>query len=181
MAPSNNHSSTTFIVRSHRPDDIGMIISRHGVLYARDFGWGTGFEAATARLATDLIEKFDPNFERVFIAESNEASEFLGSVALIRHREELDTAQLRLLLVEPAARGTGLGARLIKECIIFAQEKGYTRIVLWTYSILEGARRLYKRAGFQLVKTDEEQVIWDTKLVKEIWELALSGVEAKFN
>ncbi|KAI3319774.1 acyl-CoA N-acyltransferase [Xylariaceae sp. AK1471] len=179
MASVNDRSSTMFNIRTHRPGDMGMVISQHASLYAREFGWGLNFEANTARIGADLIDNFDPDLECVFIAESVETGEFLGSIALVKHREEANTARLRLLLVGPTARGTGLGARLIDECILFARARGYAKIVLWTYSVLEAARRLYKRAGFQLAETNREEEIWGAKLVHELWELALSNAEGR--
>ncbi|KAI1751033.1 acyl-CoA N-acyltransferase [Xylaria castorea] len=178
MASSGEGSSPTYIIRTHRPGDMGLIISQHGSQYAQEYGWGAGFEAKTARLAADILDNFDPSLERVLIAESVESSEFLGSITIIKHREEVNTAQLRLLSVSSAARGMGVGARLINECILFAREQGYPRITLGTYSRLEGARRLYKRAGFQLISAAEENDHWGTRQVAELWELKLSNVDS---
>lgn len=114
------------------------------------------------------------------MAESTETSTFLGCIACLKHREEPDTALLRLFLVNPSARGMGLGARLIDDCLSFARERGYAKIVLWTFSVLEGARRLYRRVGFQLVFTGEEKGYWGTiNLVPERWDLTLSSGEEK--
>ncbi|KAI0190690.1 acyl-CoA N-acyltransferase [Xylaria flabelliformis] len=167
----------TFRIRTHRPGDMGLIISQHGLQYAQEYGWGTSFESKTARLAADVLDNFDPSLERVFIAESTESSQFLGSIALIKHRKEANTAHLRLLSVSSAARGMGVGAKLINECILFARESGYTKITLWTFSVLEGARRLYKRAGFHFISATEENDYWGTRQVEELWELDLSNVE----
>ncbi|KAI1121262.1 acyl-CoA N-acyltransferase [Nemania abortiva] len=177
MAPRIDGSSPTYTIRTHRPGDMGMVVSQHGSLYAREFGWGTSFESSTARLVADVLDSFDPRLERVFIAESNETGEFLGSIACLKHREEADTALLRLFAVDPASRGMGLGARLVDDCVSFARESGYAKIVLWTFSVLEGARRLYKRVGFQLVLTGEEKEHWGARLVPECWELMLSTAE----
>lgn len=147
-----------------------------GEKYYKEFGWGPGFEAKTARLVADILDNDDPERERVFVAESVETSQFLGSIALLKHKEEANAAHLRLFLVEPASRGSGLGARLVDECVLFARERGYAKIVLWTFTVLESARRLYKRAGFQLISSTEEEEHWGTKLVPELWELELSNV-----
>ncbi|KAI0449944.1 acyl-CoA N-acyltransferase [Xylaria acuta] len=177
MASNEEGSSPTYRIRTHRPGDMGLIISEHGSQYAQEYGWGTSFEAETARIAADFLDNFDPGLERVFIAEFVDTPKFLGSIALFKHREEANTAQLRLLLVNPTARGMGLGSRLINECILFARERGYARITLRTFTALEGARRLYRRAGFQLVSAAEEKDHWGTRQVAELWELKLSGVE----
>ncbi|KAI0547772.1 acyl-CoA N-acyltransferase [Xylaria curta] len=174
---SSDEGSSLFRIRTHRPGDMGLIISQHGLQYAQEYGWGISFESKTARLAADILDNFDPNLERVFIAESVESSQFLGSIALIKHRQEANTAHLRLLSVSSAARGMGVGARLIQECILFARESGYMKITLRTFSVLEGARRLYKRAGFHLISADEENDHWGTRQVQELWGLDLSNVE----
>ncbi|KAI0467336.1 acyl-CoA N-acyltransferase [Xylaria cf. heliscus] len=177
MASSDESPVPTYRIRAHGPGDMGLIISQHGSQYAQEYGWGTSFEAATARIAADFLDNFDPSLERVFIAEFVETTQFLGSIALFKHREEVNTAHLRLLLVNPAARGMGLGSKLIDECILFARERGYAKVILWTFSVLEGARRLYKRAGFQLVSAGEEKDYWGTRQVAELWELKLSSVK----
>ncbi|KAI0409308.1 acyl-CoA N-acyltransferase [Xylaria palmicola] len=177
MALPNDSASQTYRIRSHHPGDIDIIISQHGSQYAKEFGWAESFEAYTARLAADFLEKFDPAQESVFIAELVETSKFLGSIALFKHREQANVAHLRLLLVDPAARGMGLGATLINECVLFARKRGYSKIILGTFSVLEGARRLYRRAGFQLMSTEEEKEYWGVRLVPEIWELPLSREE----
>ncbi|KAI1274988.1 acyl-CoA N-acyltransferase [Xylaria sp. FL0933] len=166
-------------IRTHRPGDMGLIINQHAILFGHLFGWGPRFEADVARAAADFLENFDPKLERALVAESVETSKFLGSVALFKHRKEPNTAQLRLLLVDPAARGTGLGTKLIDEIVLFARQCGYAKIVLWTFSALEGARRLYRRAGFQLVSTAEDEDYWGVKMNFELWELALSNAESQ--
>ncbi|KAI0425739.1 acyl-CoA N-acyltransferase [Xylaria sp. FL1042] len=172
-------SSPAYTIRTHRPGDMGLIINQHAILFGQLFGWGPSFEADVARAAADFLENFDPKVERALVAESAETSKFLGSVALFKHRKEANTAQLRLLLVDPAARGTGLGTKLIDEVVLFARQSGYVKIVLWTFSALEGARRLYRRAGFQLASTAEEQDYWGIKMNFEIWELVLSRSNAE--
>ncbi|KAI1294098.1 acyl-CoA N-acyltransferase [Xylaria venustula] len=177
MAPDN---SSKYEIRTHRPGDMGLIIHQHVILFGRQFGWGSKFEVDVARATADFLEHFDPSHERAFIAESaGETRAFLGSVAVLKHRTEANTAQLRFLLVDPAARGTGLGSRLIDECVRFAREDGYAKIVLWTFSALEGARRLYRRAGFRVVSTTEEQDWWGVKMNFELWELVLSSTDER--
>lgn len=128
-------------------------------------------------MCADVIDNFDPSLERCWIAESDTDGLFLGSVALVKERTEANTAQLRLFLVDPAARGKGLGARLINECVSFAQAKGYGKLILWTFSCLEGARRLYKRAGFELAHSHPEKEVFGRKMVHEIWLLQLAKTQ----
>ncbi|TGJ83741.1 hypothetical protein E0Z10_g5041 [Xylaria hypoxylon] len=172
-------SLPTYKIRDHRSGDMGLIINQHAILFGQQFGWGASFEAEIARAAADFLENFNPNLERTLIAETVETSKFLGSVALFKHRKEANTAQLRFFLVDPAARGTGLGTKLIDECVRFARGSGYAKITLWTFSALEEARRLYQRVGFQLVSTMKQQDYWGTKMDFEIWELALSSTEER--
>ncbi|GAW17214.1 hypothetical protein ANO14919_066670 [Xylariales sp. No.14919] len=169
-------ASPAYTIREHRAGDMGLIINQHAILFPQQFGWEASFEAEIARAAADFLENFDPKLERTLIAESVETSKYLGSVALFKHRTEAGTAQLRFLLVDPAARGTGLGAELIDRCVRFARECGYAKIVLWTFSQLEGARRLYQRAGFQLSSVTRQKEFWGVKMDFELWELALSSV-----
>lgn len=125
-------------------------------------------------MCADFIDNFDPSQERCWIAESTTDGKFFGSVALVKGRSETNTAQLRLFLVDPAARGKGLGARLIDECVAFAQEQGYDKLILWTFSCLEGARRLYKRAGFELVQSCPEKEVFGRLMIPETWLLQLA-------
>jgi DNA-binding MarR family transcriptional regulator/GNAT superfamily N-acetyltransferase len=160
-------------LRSHRPGDMGWVIERHGALYAQEFGWNEAFEALVARVAADFIDKLDAARERCWIAERD--GRRLGCIFLVAG--EGRTAKLRLLLVEPAARGTGLGTRLIAECVQFAQARGYGRILLWTHQNLRAARRLYERAGF--ARTHEEPSHnFGAALISETWELRLDGGNA---
>ena len=170
-------AETTFTLRPHRSGDIGWVIARHGALYAQEYGWDLHFEAKVARIAADFIDHFDPERERCWIAERQGAN--VGSAFLVQARDEhtnqpvAGCAQLRMLLVEPAARGVGLGVRLVAECERYARECGYQRITLWTNSLLLAARGIYQRAGYQLVRSEAHRS-FGHDLVGETWELELT-------
>lgn len=159
---------TPYLLRSHQPGDMGWVIHRHGVLYAQEFGWDERFEALVAEIAAKFIQKFDSKRERCWIAEKDGG--IAGSVFLVRESEKV--ARLRLLLVEPSARGLGIGNRLVDECTRFARQAGYKKITLWTQSILHAARHIYKRAGYRLVKQERHQE-FGYDLVGETWDLSL--------
>jgi DNA-binding MarR family transcriptional regulator/GNAT superfamily N-acetyltransferase len=156
------------VLRRHQPGDIGWVVERHGELYAREFGWDSTFEGLVAEIGGAFLKNFDAQRERCWIAERG--SERLGCVFLVRRSDK--AAKLRLLLVEPAARGLGIGARLVNECVDFARQCGYRKLTLWTNDILVSARRIYESAGFQLTK-EEKHRSFGHDLTGQFWELKL--------
>ena len=163
--------SDDYQLRTHRPGDLGWIVHRHGVLYHQEQGWNQNLEAVVAKAVSEFL--FDPD-ERKCCLVAERDGEILGSVMLMRDEryEEGDVARLRLLLVEPAARGLGLGRRLVQEVIRFCREAGYRKITLFTDQRLETARRLYAGHGFQMTKS-ESHTRFGPDCVGETWELEL--------
>jgi GNAT superfamily N-acetyltransferase len=161
-------SKAPYVLRPHQPGDVGWVVHRHGALYAQEYGFDERFEALVASVVAKFVSHYDQKRERCWIAEKD--GEIVGSVFLVRRSRSV--AQLRLLLVEPKARGLGIGERLVAECIRFARQAGYRKITLWTNSVLRVARRVYQAAGFRRVHREKHQS-FGRELVGETWELAL--------
>lgn len=161
-------SARTIVLRDPRPGDMGWVVQQHGELYWREYGWNAEFEALVASIVAGMMKHHDPAWERGWIAELD--GERVGSAFVVRKSKTV--AQLRLLILAPAARGLGLGGRLTDECIAFARGKGYRKMVLWTNRNLDAARAIYARRGFTLVDS-EAHYSYGRDLVGEHWELAL--------
>jgi len=165
---SSGASPATTTIREPRPGDMGWVVQSHGALYASEYGFDSSFEALVAEICAKFLGSFDASRERCWIADIDGAQ--VGSVFLVKHSD--DVAKLRLLLVEPAGRGHGLGRRLVGECVAFARACGYRKIALWTQSILAGARRIYSDAGFVLVESEPHRSFGQS-LIGETWEMKL--------
>ncbi len=157
-----------YILRAPRPGDFGWIVKRNAEIYAEEYGWHEPFEGVCAQIVADFANKFDPNRERCWIAEMN--GDNVGCIFVARDSDTV--ARIRLLLVEPKARGLGLGARLVGECVRFARSAGYKKMTLWTHSVLAAARHIYEKAGFKLQRTERHQS-WGPPVVSEHWDLEL--------
>ncbi|MGA3036705.1 MAG: helix-turn-helix domain-containing GNAT family N-acetyltransferase [Vulcanimicrobiaceae bacterium] len=162
-------ASEPYIIRSHQPGDMGWVISRHGALYAQEYGWDITFEAYVADTTAKFIRDFNPKRERCWIAERNGRN--VGSVFLFDKGDNV--AQLRMLIVDPEARGLGIGHRLVDECIRFARQCRYSKMLLWTIDILSAARKIYDQAGFTLIESTKTHAFGSDHF-DEWWELPLS-------
>jgi ribosomal protein S18 acetylase RimI-like enzyme len=162
--------SDAYVLRAHRPGDMGWIVHRHGVIYAEEYGYDEHFEALVARVVAGFIDDLDPRRERAWIAERTSNGEIIGSVFVVAKSKSI--AQLRLLLVEPTARGMGLGTRLVDEVVRFSRDSGYRKVQLWTQRELQAARRIYRAAGFRIIR-EEEHSSFGKPAVAEVWELGL--------
>jgi DNA-binding MarR family transcriptional regulator/GNAT superfamily N-acetyltransferase len=160
---------SSIFIRSPKAGDLGWIVYRHGVLYADEYGWGARFEALVAQIVADFGKNADPLRERCWVAERD--GDIVGAVFLARDDDR--TARLRLLYVEPEARGEGLGRRLVDLCIGFARDNGYRKLVLWTHDVLLSARKIYQAAGFRLIDSDSHRA-FGKDVVSENWELDLA-------
>lgn len=156
------------ILRDPAPGDIGWVVQQHGEIYAREYGWNSKFEALVAGIASEFLLKFQPEWERCWIAELN--GERVGAIFVVR--KSATVAQLRMLILTPGARGLGLGGKLVDECIAFARLKGYKKMVLWTNSCLAAARGIYAKRGFQLTQSEPHEG-YGSPQVGETWELKL--------
>jgi len=166
LGPSGTPS--VVVLRPPGPGDFGWVVERHGALYAQEFRWDETFEALVARIVADFVDHRDPAREAAWIAEVD--GDRVGCVFCVQESDE--AARLRILLVEPGARGMGIGGRLVDECIRFARRAGYTKVVLWTNDVLVAARRIYERAGFRLVE-EETHRSFGHDLVGQTWVLTL--------
>ena len=161
-------TSPPFSVRSHKADDIDWVVARHREIYTAEYGWDSRFGDLVEEIASNFVRDFDPGCEHCWIAEKD--GERIGCVFLVKKSDDL--AQLRLLLVEPSARGLGVGGRLVQECIDFAVARNYRQMRLWTNDVLLSARKIYQAAGFHLME-EEEHSSWGKPLTSQTWELDL--------
>ena len=168
LGESTTATPEPYTLRQHRPGDMGWVIHRHGVLYNQEYGWDERFEALVAEIAANFIKNFDPERERCWIAERE--GQTIGCVFLVKKTTKV--AKLRMLLVEPSARGLGLGKRLVDECVRFARQTGYKKITLWTNDVLHAARHIYEQAGFKLVQQGPNHE-FGKGLIAQTWERTL--------
>ncbi|RXT03607.1 GNAT family N-acetyltransferase [Ammoniphilus sp. CFH 90114] len=163
---TQNQSGERYILRPHKPGDMGYVTYKHGVLYYKEYGWDERFEALVAQIVADFVNQYKPNKERCWIAEMD--GEIVGSIFIVQHSETV--AKLRLFFVDPKARGIGLGTRLVDECIQYAKHAGYHKIMLMTNSKLVEARHIYQKKGFELVQ-EEKNHSYGQEMIWETWEL----------
>jgi DNA-binding MarR family transcriptional regulator/GNAT superfamily N-acetyltransferase len=166
-------SQAPVVLRRHRAGDMGWIVERHGVTYAREYGWNGRIEAETARICADFLDRYDPEVERCWIVERG--GERIGCAFLVKD-EDPGVGRLRLLMLEPAARGLGLGKRLVAECVDFARAAGYREIVLWTHAVLVAARGIYAAQGFELERTWTHDDFGHAE-VSETWRLKVGRIK----
>ncbi len=157
-----------YTLRSPRAGDLGWVVQRHGALYAQEYGWNEEFEGLVAGIVADFVKSHEPVRERCWIAERD--GENVGCIFLVKQSETV--AKLRMFLVDPSARGLGIGKRLVDECLCFAKQVGYAKVTLWTVDVLSAARHIYQRAGFQLVH-EEHNHSFGHDVVDQVWELEL--------
>jgi len=157
-----------YILRAPKPGDFGWIVTRHAQIYAEEYGWSNPFEGLCAQIVADFVNKYDPKLDRCWIAERN--GENVGSVMLVKDSDGV--ARIRLLIVDPKARGLGLGTKLTDECVRFARRASYKKITLWTHNILTAARHVYEKAGFKLMRSEKHKS-WGKPVVSEHWDMAL--------
>ena len=171
IAPKLEHAAegASYVLRPHQPGDMGWVVHRHGALYWKEYGYDERFEALVAKIVGEFVEHFDRRRERCWIAEKD--GEIVGSVFVVAKSKIV--AKLRLLLVEPSARGLGIGGRLVDECVRFARQAGYRKMMLWTQSELGAARHLYQEAGFKLVSRQRHRNWGRKDLVSETWAMKL--------
>jgi DNA-binding MarR family transcriptional regulator/GNAT superfamily N-acetyltransferase len=168
LISSEPKAESDIVIRQPRPGDLGWVVARHAELYAREYGWAENFEGLCAQIVADFASKYDAKCERCWIAEMD--GQNVGSVFLVKDSDKV--ARLRLLLVDPAARGRGLGTRLTNECIRFARQCRYQSITLWTHKVLATARHVYERAGFRLTSSESRRS-FGQNVVSEHWDLVL--------
>jgi len=168
MPEAEPQSGNSYTLRAPVAGDFGWVVKRHAELYGQEYGWGEPFEALCAQIVADFGNKFDARRERCWIAEMN--GENVGCIFVAKDSDEV--ARIRLLLVDPAARGLGLGGRLVDECIRFARRAGYRKMTLWTHSVLTAARHIYEKAGFRLMRSEPHDS-WGKPVISEHWDLEL--------
>jgi len=166
--PREQAAKPRYGLRAPRSGDFGWIVKRHAELYSAEYGWHEPFEGVCAQIVADFVNKFDEKRERCWIAEMD--GENVGCVFVVK--DSATVARIRLLLVEQKARGLGVGARLVDECVRFSRGAGYKTMTLWTHSVLKAARHIYQKAGFRLVRTERHKS-WGPAVVSEFWDLEL--------